>query len=98
MEYDEKVIKKKWKENTPAIVEALIAAFSDVDYEAEILHNRFNQFLVESSFGMGAVMPILRVLITGKGAGPGMFEIMSFLGKVESIARLEQGLEKHRNG
>ena len=98
MEYDEKVIKKKWKENTPAIVEALIAAFSDVDYEAEILHNRFNQFLVESSFGMGAVMPILRVLITGKGAGPGMFEIMSFLGKVESMARLEQGLEKHRNG
>jgi glutamyl/glutaminyl-tRNA synthetase len=96
-EYEEKIIKKKWKDNTPVIVEGMIQGFNDVEFEAEILHKRFTSFLEENSYGMGAAMPILRVLITGRGSGPGMFEIMSFIGKEESLRRLQIGLEKHAN-
>lgn len=96
--YEEKIIKKKWQENTPIIVEGMMRAFSEVEFETEILHNRFTLFLEENSYGMGAVMPILRVLLTGRGSGPGMFEIMRFIGKEESLSRLKIGLEKHENG
>jgi glutamyl-tRNA synthetase len=98
VEYEERIISKKWNENTPAMVEHLIRKFSNVEYKTEILHETFNQFLAENELGMGVVMPVLRVLITGRGAGPGMFETMAFLGKDESIVRLQSGLEKLSNG
>ena len=97
-DYEERIINKKWNENTPAMVEQLIGKFSNVEYKTEILHETFNQFLAENELGMGVVMPVLRVLITGRGAGPDMFETMAFLGKDESIARLQSGLEKLSNG
>lgn len=96
--YEEKVVAKKWKENSPQIVRDMIDAFAQVNFEAEELHTTFQQFLQDKSLGMGAAMPLLRVLVTGRGAGPGMFDIMAFLGKEESLVRLELGLNKLSNG
>jgi hypothetical protein len=33
-----------------------------------------------------------RILVTGVGAGPGMFDIAAFLGKQEVLSRMESGL------
>lgn len=96
--YDEKIIAKKWKENAPDIVKGMIESFSESKFNAEALHATFMRFLEEKSLGMGAAMPLLRVLVTGSGMGPGMFDIMEFLGKEESITRLEQGLQTLSNG
>jgi hypothetical protein len=35
-----------------------------------------------------------RLVLTGVGAGPGMFDISAFLGKDEVLARIEVGLNK----
>lgn len=96
--YEEKVVAKKWKEGSAQIVREMIDAFAKVSFEAEELHATFQQFLQDKSLGMGAAMPLLRVLVTGRGAGPGMFDIMAFLGKEESLERLEIGLNRLSNG
>jgi glutamyl-tRNA synthetase len=44
--------------------------------------------------GIGSVLLPFRLAVTGVGAGPGMFDISAFLGKVEVIARIEFGLKK----
>jgi glutamyl-tRNA synthetase len=43
--------------------------------------------------GIGKVLPLFRLLITGKGMGPSMFEIAAFLGKGECISRMKTGIK-----
>ena len=39
---------------------------------------------------MGAVLPNLRLILTGKGMGPSLFEIMALLGKEEVMKRHQE--------
>jgi glutamyl-tRNA synthetase len=93
--YDEQTISKKWKEDSPTLMidwknklEA-IPNFDPANIEAA-----FKAFLEEKSLGIGAVLPLFRLLLTGAGTGPSMFEIASFLGKDECILRMNDGLAK----
>ena len=94
-EFDEKTIKKKWKENTPSIIEAMITKFEEIeDFSAENVETAFKSYLSDNEIGMGAVLPNFRVLVTGKGMGPSMFQISAILGKEETLSRLKAGLLK----
>lgn len=96
--YEEKTVNKKWKENTADIMRKLTAEFKGVeDFSAANLEGVFKSFLEKEGVGMGAVLPNLRVLVTGEGMGPGMFDIMALLGKGESVERIEKGIEKLEN-
>jgi len=93
--FDEKTIKKKWKEGTPAIIEAMIERFEEIqDFSTENVERAFKAYLTDNELGMGAVLPNFRVLVTGKGMGPSMFQIASILGKEETLNRLKTGLER----
>lgn len=94
-EYDEKTLRKRWKENTSDIMKRLMADFKDLShFEPAAIEEVFKTFLEREKLGMGAVLPNLRLLITGVGMGPGLFEIMALLGKEESIFRMKKGIEK----
>ncbi len=43
---------------------------------------------------LGQVMPVLRVALTGVGAGPDLAAIMQILGKDEVVSRLEKAMSK----
>lgn len=93
--YDEKVTKKRWKADSGAIMRDLTQALEAAEsFEAEPLETLFKAFLESRELGMGAVMPLLRVLLTGVGGGPSVFAIAAYLGKQETINRLNAGLEK----
>ena len=93
--YDDKTVSKKWKEDTPDRMRSMIADFERVkNFYAEELENVFKAFLEREQLGMGAVLPNLRLLLTGEGMGPGLFEIMALLGKEESLERMKIGIEK----
>lgn len=93
--YDEQTVQKKWKEETTSIMFEWLEKLSDVsDFSAENIENKFKSFLEEKGLGIGAVLPNFRLLITGTGTGPSMFEISAFLGKDECIERMKIGLEK----
>ena len=48
--------------------------------------------LEENSLGFGKVAPQMRVAVTGKGMGPGMFDIFEILGQDEVISRIDRAL------
>lgn len=96
--YDEQTISKKWKENSGHIISEITSLFEDSDFTADQLNELFTTYLKEREIGMGAVLPLLRVLVSGKGAGPSLFDIMAFLGKAESIKRLRDGVQTLSNG
>lgn len=95
-EYDEKTVKKKWKEQTSELMNELLARYESVsesDWKADNLENIFKAFLEEKEVGMGAVLPNFRVLVTGKGMGPSMFAIAELLGKADTTSRMKSGIE-----
>jgi glutamyl-tRNA synthetase len=95
--YDEITVGKKWKENSKEIMLAWKNKLELLDdFNAETIETEFKSFLSEKELGIGAVLPLFRLLLTGEGMGPSMFEIASFLGKEESINRMQVGIEKLR--
>lgn len=96
--YDEKTVRKKWKEATPAIIEDLRNILEGInDFTSENIERAFKTFLEERELGFGAVLPNFRVLVTGEGGGPSMFAICALLGKEEVIERINVGLNKLAN-
>ena len=93
--YDEKTLKKRWKEDTPRVMKSLMEVYKDIShFEPAQIEDGFKTFLERERLGMGAVLPNLRLLITGLGSGPGLFEIMALLGREESLYRMKTGIEK----
>lgn len=93
--YDQGTVSKKWKEDTADKMRSIMADFEKVDtFKGEELERVFKAFLEREQLGMGAVLPNLRLLLTGEGMGPSLFEIMALLGKEESLERMKIGIEK----
>lgn len=94
-EYDEKTRRKKWKSETSRIMEQLSTFLAIANpFTAENIEAQFKAFLEEKSLGFGAVLPNFRLLVTGTGMGPSMFEIAALLGKEETLERIKTGIEK----
>jgi len=93
--FDEKTLKKKWKDNTADIMHEWLTEIKKIEsFNAATIENAFKTFLEHKGLGIGAFLPNFRLLITGIGMGPSMFEISEFLGKEEVVQRIETGLEK----
>lgn len=93
-EYDAKTTRKKWKENAPSLMAEWKDRLASIaDFSSEAIETTFKAFIAEKEMGIGAVLPLFRLLLTGKGMGPSMFDISAFLGKEECVARIEQGIE-----
>ena len=81
--YDEKTVKKRWKENSAEVMTELATVLEGID-----------DFSVEGQEPLGDVMNAFRLALVGEGKGPGMFDISAFLGKEETLARLKRAVEK----
>ena len=91
--YDSKTVEKKWKENSPQIVKDLHDIFAqESDFSAANLEAKFKAYLEQKQLGFGAAMPPLRLMITGFGEGPSLFDVMEVLGKEESLGRMNKSI------
>jgi len=94
-EYDEKTIKKKWKEDSADLMTEWKSRMENMSsFDQDTIEQEFKAFLDEKEMGIGKVLPLFRVLLTGQGMGPSMFAIASLLGKEESLKRIEKGIQK----
>ena len=91
--FDEKTVSKKWKDNSKGLMVEWSNELSNLKpFNSETIENSFKTFLEKKELGIGAVLPLFRLLLTGKGMGPSMFDISAFLGKKESIDRISIGI------
>lgn len=93
--YDEKTARKKWKEEAPALMNEWKEILGSMDsFKEANIEASFKSFIEAKELGIGRVLPLFRLLVTGKGMGPSMFSIAELLGKQEVIARMEAGITK----
>lgn len=92
-EFNPKVAKKRWKENTPQIIGELSNLFSQAEnWDAEALHTIASNYIETNELGFGAVMNALRLAIVGDSKGPDLFQIIAFIGCDDTIKRLNHAL------
>jgi glutamyl-tRNA synthetase len=94
-EYDDKVIRKKWSDEAATVFADYRDALKNVDtLTPELALETLNGVLEKLGIGMGKVMQVLRVVMTGQAGGPDLMGIIAVLGKDEVISRIDRALEK----
>ncbi len=94
-EYDEKAVKKAWKENTTEYVQfylSKLSGISDGEFKAARLKEELSRSVEELEIGFGKLMLPVRISVTGLGSGPDLFSIMELLGKEETENRIKHAL------
>ena len=93
--YSEKDIRKRWKAETPAIMRQLIDVLRGVDdFTSARTEEVVLGWIKENDFHMGNVMNAFRLTVVGECKGPHIFDISELLGREETIARIELGLQR----
>ncbi len=93
-EYDEKSLKKRWKEESPKCLTELIdvlkgiADFSKVEENEKLVLD----WVASKGYNLGTVMNSFRITLVGAAKGPHIFNIIDVLGKEETLARVERAL------
>ncbi|MCM4167859.1 Glutamate--tRNA ligase [Arenibacter antarcticus] len=91
--YNEKAVKKQWKEDSAAIMEQLVAMLGSIsDFSSENLEAKVKEWIGEQGLSFGKVMPPLRLITVGDMKGPHMFDILALIGQQESIDRINKAI------
>ena len=91
--YNDKAVKKQWKETTPAVMSQLVSLLETVgDFSSKNVESLTKQWITEQGLSFGKVMPPLRLVIVGDMKGPHLFDIMALIGKKECIERIQKAL------
>ncbi len=92
-EYDAKTVKKRWKQDSPEVMaelRALLASLDDFSIENQDKH--VMEWIAEKGYGTGNVLNAFRLTIVGEGIGPHVFDISAFLGKEETLRRMDRAI------
>ncbi|MBR6304974.1 MAG: glutamate--tRNA ligase, partial [Paludibacteraceae bacterium] len=94
-EYDEKSLKKRWKEDSPRHMQELLALLEpQEDWSGEALDALVMPWIESKEYGVGIVMNAFRICLVGAARGPHIWAITDVLGKEETLARVRTALNK----
>jgi glutamyl-tRNA synthetase len=91
--YDEKSIKKYWKEDSAKRIQELIDVLQPVDdFSATHTESIVMKWIESRGYHIGNIMNAFRVALVGKAKGPHLFDITEIIGKEEAIGRLKKAI------
>lgn len=92
--YDEKTVKKRWKEDSGIQMTELMHLLNGLDdFSIENQEKVVMQWINDKNYHTGKIMNAFRLTLVGEGKGPQMFEITSILGKEETIKRMQRAID-----
>lgn len=92
--YDQKIIKKRWKEGVPEALTEIISQLNSLnDFTSEKAEKIVKDYIQSKELNMGQILNSFRLCLVGSASGPSIFDIASLIGKEETIARIQKGLD-----
>ncbi|MCH5335695.1 MAG: glutamate--tRNA ligase [Alistipes sp.] len=89
-EYDEKQARKYWKGNNPQHLRELRQVLEGIDdFSLENTERVVHAWIENNGYSMGQIMNTLRLALVGAGKGPGMYDVTAFIGKEETLRRID---------
>lgn len=93
-EYEEKAVKKRWKEDSPAVMTELVEVLRSLeDFSCAAAEPAVLGWITDKGYHMGNVMNAFRLTVVGECKGPHMFDITELIGKEETMKRVLAGVE-----
>ena len=95
-QYDEEVVRKKWKAETNTHILGLAQAFEGLaaDANAEAYENSFKGYCETAGIKTGEVLQPLRVAVSGAPMGPPIWEMIALIGRDYVLPRLREAAAK----
>ncbi len=91
--YDKEVIKKRWKDETPGQLTELRSVLESCDeFTVSATEATVKSWIEKKKYNTGAIMNAFRLVIVGASRGPHMFDIISWIGRDETLRRIEKGI------
>ena len=92
--YEPKATDKAFKADTPELLKHIVSILKSLeDFSTENLSEQIKGWITSENIGFGKVMMPLRLALVGEMKGPDVFDILSILGKKESISRIEKAID-----
>jgi glutamyl-tRNA synthetase len=92
--YDEKAT-KNWKEDTGDLMKQLIVVLEGIeDFSSEKIETIVKDWMTVNEIGMGKIMQPFRLSLVGALKGPHLFDIATFIGKEETINRIQKAISE----
>ena len=92
--YDEKTVRKRWKEDSALVMGELATLLESLDdFSLENQEREVRAWIEAKNYKLGDVMNAFRLALVGIGKGPGMFDISAFLGREETLRRLRRAIK-----
>ncbi|MEH6764241.1 MAG: glutamate--tRNA ligase [Aequorivita antarctica] len=92
--YDAKAAEKAFKPETPELLQQVVSFLNtSEDFSVEKLSEKVKGWITSENIGFGKIMMPLRLALVGEMKGPDVFDILSILGKEESISRIEKAID-----
>ncbi|MBT7041905.1 MAG: glutamate--tRNA ligase, partial [Candidatus Marinimicrobia bacterium] len=93
IDFDEKSVRKTWKNETGIIVETVQSILEKHEnWTTESLEETLKTFMAENDLGFGKVMNPIRLALCGTVNGPSLFAIMSLIGQDTCFRRISHAL------
>jgi len=97
-DFDEKTARKKYKEENDVHFSKMSSSLNELeDFSTEKIQDVIKSHIGDNELSFGAILPILRIALTGTMKGPDIFATMELLGKEESLVRLEEGIKSFKS-
>ena len=91
--YDQEVVKKRWKEDSPVILSELKVILENIDdFTQANTESVVKSWIEQKGYNTGNVMNVFRLVIVGTSRGPHMFDIIAWIGKEETLKRIQNGI------
>jgi len=93
--YEEQNLKKRWQENSAELLNKLKERFETlINPSKEDFEKALDEIASQLNINKGKLVHPLRIAVSGVGEGPGVYEIVTVLGKEETISRINAALKK----
>lgn len=91
--YDTEVIRKRWKTESPSQLNELRSILDNIEeFTPSVTEQAVKAWIESKGYNIGAIMNAFRLVIVGASRGPHMFDIISWIGKEETLKRIDRGI------
>lgn len=93
--YDEKTVRKRWKQDSNEHMQQLTELLKQTDdFSSANLEPLVKEWIQTNELHMGNIMNAFRLAVVGESKGPHMFNIAELIGKEETINRMELAIAR----
>ncbi len=90
---DEKYKSKHWTPEAKERLRALLPDFESLErWDHDSLERVVRAYSEANGLSAGKLIHPIRLAVTGRGMGPGLFELLAVIGKPESVSRIHRAL------